>query len=56
MLYPQNGDRIVTIDTVASLHPIYTVSVEKHSTPNIYWRVRISKYSSTRLLYLREST
>jgi len=24
MLYPQNGDRIVAIDTVPSLHPIYT--------------------------------
>jgi len=23
MLYPQNGDRIVTIDTVTSLHPMY---------------------------------
>ena len=24
MLYPQNGDRIVAIDTVPSLHPMYT--------------------------------
>ena len=23
MLYPQNGDRIVTVDSVTSLHPIY---------------------------------
>ena len=23
MLYPQNGDRIVTIDSVTSLHPMY---------------------------------
>ena len=23
MLYPQNGDRIVAIDTVTSLHPMY---------------------------------
>ena len=23
MLYPQNGDRIVTIDSVTSLHPVY---------------------------------
>jgi len=22
-LYPQNGDRIVTIETVTSLHPVY---------------------------------
>ena len=25
MLYPQNGDPIVTIDYVTSLHPMYTV-------------------------------
>ena len=25
VLYPQNGDRIVTIDSVTSLHPMYTV-------------------------------
>jgi len=24
MLYPQNGDRIVAIDSVTSLHPMYT--------------------------------
>ena len=24
MLYPQNGDRIVAIDYVSSLHPMYT--------------------------------
>ena len=24
MLYPQNGDRIVAVDTVMSLHPMYT--------------------------------
>ena len=24
MLYPQNGDRIVTIDSVTSLHPVYS--------------------------------
>ena len=23
MLYPQNGDRIVAIDSVTSLHPVY---------------------------------
>ena len=23
MLYPQNGDRIVTIDSVTSIHPMY---------------------------------
>ena len=25
VLYPQNGDRIVTIDSVTSLHPMYTL-------------------------------
>ena len=24
MLYPQNGDRIVAIDSVTQLHPVYT--------------------------------
>ena len=24
MLYPQNGDSFVTIDSVTSLHPVYT--------------------------------
>jgi len=24
MLYPQNGDRVVTIDSVTLLHPMYT--------------------------------
>ena len=23
MIYPQNGDRIVTIDSVTSIHPVY---------------------------------
>jgi len=23
--YPQNGDRIVTTDSVTSLHPVYTI-------------------------------
>ena len=32
VLYPQNGDRIVTIDSVTSLHPVYTElsDVAKH--------------------------
>jgi len=25
VLYPQNGDRIVTTDSVTSLHPVYTI-------------------------------
>jgi len=27
VLYPQNGDRIVTIDCVTSLHPIYNKAI-----------------------------
>ena len=27
MLYPQNGDSFVTIDSVTSLHPVYSVAV-----------------------------
>ena len=27
MLYPQNGDRIVAVDSVASLHTMYRFSV-----------------------------
>jgi len=26
MLYPQNGDRIVTIDSATLLHPVHTVA------------------------------
>jgi len=25
MLYPQNGDRVVTVDSVTSLRPMYTI-------------------------------
>ena len=28
MLHPQNGDRIVAIDTVTSLHPLYNVNIK----------------------------
>jgi len=27
LLYPQNGDRVVTVDCVASLHSVYIVAV-----------------------------
>jgi len=29
VLYPQNGDRIVTIDSVTSLHPVYGTACQK---------------------------
>jgi len=29
VLYPQNGDRFVTIDSVTSLHPVYTLSYDE---------------------------
>jgi len=27
MLYPQNGDRVLTVDSVQSLHPVYKPAV-----------------------------
>ena len=40
MLYPQNGDRIVTIDCVTSHHPVYTgwrhIRVCYHCNPTAY--------------------
>ena len=31
-LYPQNGERIVTIDSVTSVHPVYfSVGVDTHA-------------------------
>jgi len=32
VLYPQNGDRIVTIDSVTSLHPIYYIYTNVQQT------------------------
>jgi len=31
MLYPQNGDRIVTTDSVMSLHTMYKIILRRHS-------------------------
>jgi len=31
MLYPQNGDRMVDIDSVTSLHPVYTPILQNMS-------------------------
>ena len=31
VLYPQNGDRIVTIDSVTSLHPMYFLKRERRA-------------------------
>jgi len=36
MLYPQNGDRIVTIDSVTSLHPMYFARLHLVSPPPEY--------------------
>jgi len=41
MLYPQNGDRIVTIDSVTSLHPVYFVRLHLVSPPR---SIAISMY------------
>ena len=36
-LYPQNGARIVAIDSVTSLHPMYTIN---EKCIMVHWRVR----------------
>jgi len=34
-LYPQNGERIVTLDSATSIHPMYKIPVGSHeSAPN----------------------
>ena len=40
LLYPQNGDRIVTTDSVTSLRPVYIMSDmrEKVEKPGNVWR------------------
>jgi len=35
MLYPQNDDRIVVIDSVTSLHPVYKKALCLHA--RFYW-------------------
>ena len=35
MLYPQNGDRIVAIDSVTSLHPMYSFSESYLYIPDV---------------------
>ena len=38
MLYPQNGDHVVTIDYVTSLHPVYSRSnVRWDGAQNVHW-------------------
>ena len=34
VLYPQNGDRIVTIDSVTSLHPMYRPTLYSDAAKN----------------------
>jgi len=44
MLYPQNGDRVVAIDSVTLLHPVYRQ--EKHNKNmglQAWWRLLITK-------------
>ena len=35
MLYPQNGDRIVAIDTVTSFHPVYMSRARNAVRPSV---------------------
>ena len=37
MLHPQNGDRIVTVDSVTSLHPVYRKHRSRPSWTNRPW-------------------
>jgi len=44
MLYPQNGDRIVTIDSVTSLYPMYIARLfhQRHPPKSIDYRLDTS--------------
>ena len=49
-LYPQNGERIVTIDSVKSIHPMYTPRGTADPSRTTYWNRRAfclrSEYSN----------
>jgi len=52
MLYPQNGDRIVAIDSVTSLHPMYIscIGTLSFATPGYrgrLWRLRLTTTASS---------
>ena len=48
MLYPQNGDRTVTIDSVTTFHPMYLHSLSRSAVIlTLHWRqVHIGLYST----------
>ena len=48
-LYPQNGDRIVTIDSVTSLHPMYSAKYREKESEALYIRIR-SNYKTIQVL------
>jgi len=49
MLYPQNGDRIVTIDSVTSLHLIYKFTARGSSSAPCSWGLRLCSEVQTTL-------
>jgi len=42
MLYPQNGDRFVTIDSVTSLHPVYSETDERPTDKGVQFVIILS--------------
>jgi len=45
MLYPQNDDRIVAIDSVTSIHPMYKNQKSFHVSPTTFWPAEKRPYS-----------
>ena len=56
MLYPQNGDRIVTIDSVTSLYPMYSsvnpMEIRRHYVLGLSVRLCVSAVNCRRFLAL----
>ena len=42
MLYPQNGDRIVAVDSVTSLHPVYKQEAEDRREQKLVFRKKVN--------------
>jgi len=60
MLYPQNGDRIVTIDSVTSLHPMYYRSAQcrrlANTTNDLCGSYAITVATFTYILHINTKT
>ena len=55
MSYPQNGDRIVTIDSVMALHPMYTRTKRTSDGLRVRW-YRLLSFTPTVAIYYYYST